>query len=43
MSIECRAREFKTYEDASEHAMRRAGAVLRMPGREHRIVTVPVN
>ncbi len=32
MTIECRTREFKTYEEALEHAARRGGDVLSMPG-----------
>jgi len=32
MTIECKAREFKTYEDAQDYAEPRGGAVLSMPG-----------
>jgi len=32
MTIKCRTREFKTYEDAAEYATQRGGDVLSMPG-----------
>lgn len=32
MTIQCRTREFKTYEDAEAYASQRGGAALSMPG-----------
>ena len=32
MTIQCRAREFKTYEEAEDYAGQRGGAALSMPG-----------
>lgn len=32
MTIQCRATEFKTYEEAMDHAAPRGGDVLTMPG-----------
>lgn len=32
MTIKCRAREFKTYEEAEAYAGERGGAALSMPG-----------
>jgi len=32
MTIKCRTREFKTYEDAEAYASQRGGAALSMPG-----------
>lgn len=32
MTIQCRTREFKTYEEAAAYASQRGGAALSMPG-----------